>query len=218
MNRGLIDTIDFLTFTHLDPDHVEGFRVVEQIALDFRTWEAYPDKQIQLILPELLMERVRDIRSVYGPLVEFYEKQGFIKSISYKKSIKIKQLLVSAIPVECGDQTAYIFKKDGRKIVRMPCDIKPFPEKKEEVQSADFVVIQPGIFEDGLKHIFKYPDIIFHEKRYIHLKIQLRFAKGFGPGKFCLFIWKNTGIEVMMIILPCNLNIKTFSLPGMACV
>jgi phosphoribosyl 1,2-cyclic phosphate phosphodiesterase len=130
--RGLIDAIDFLTFTHLDPHHVKGFRVVEQIALDFRTREAYPDKQIQLILPELLMERVRDIRSVYGPLVEFYEKQVFIKSISYKKNIKIKQLLVSAFPVECGDQTAYIFKKDGRKIVRMPCDIKPFPEKKKK--------------------------------------------------------------------------------------
>ena len=38
----------------LDPDHVEGFRVVEQISLDFRTWRAHPEKQICLLLPEQL--------------------------------------------------------------------------------------------------------------------------------------------------------------------
>ena len=185
LNRGLIDTIDFLTFTHLDPDHVEGFRVVEQIALDFRTWEAYPDKQIQLILPELLMERIRDIRSVYGPLVEFYEKQGFIKSISYKKSIKIKQLLVSAIPVECGDQTVYIyiFEKEGRKIVYAPCDIKPFPEEEKEVQGADLVVIQPGIFEDGLKHNFKYPDNHISRKTLYTFEDTIALCKRIRAGK-----------------------------------
>ena len=63
LNRSSISSIDYLTFTHLDPDHVEGFRVVEQIALDFRTWQAYPKKQVCLILPEELNERIREIRS-----------------------------------------------------------------------------------------------------------------------------------------------------------
>jgi len=44
LNQSQIEHIDYLLFTHLDPDHVEGFRVVEQITLDFRTWRAYPDK------------------------------------------------------------------------------------------------------------------------------------------------------------------------------
>ena len=51
LNRSRIEQIDHLTFTHLDLDHVEGFRVVEQITLDFRTWEAYPKKHIRLLLP-----------------------------------------------------------------------------------------------------------------------------------------------------------------------
>jgi len=42
-------------------------------------------------------------------------------------------------------------------MVYAPCDIKPFPEEREEVQRADLLVIQPGIFEEGLKHGFKYP-------------------------------------------------------------
>ena len=42
-------------------------------------------------------------------------------------------------------------------MVYAPCDLKPFPEEKKEVQDADLLVIQPGIFEEGLKHGFIYP-------------------------------------------------------------
>jgi phosphoribosyl 1,2-cyclic phosphate phosphodiesterase len=52
----------------------------------------------------------------------------------------------------------YVFEKGGKKLVYAPCDIRPFPEDREEVQSADLLVIQPGIFEDGLKHGFVYGD------------------------------------------------------------
>ena len=65
LNRSPIRRVDYLTFTHLDPDHVEGFRVVEQLALDFRNWRAYPEKQIFLLLPESLGVELREIR--YSP-------------------------------------------------------------------------------------------------------------------------------------------------------
>ena len=74
LNRSPIRHVDYLILTHLDPDHVEGFRVVEQIALDFRTWRAYPEKQICLLLPEQLSERAREIRSQYGSLIDFYQE------------------------------------------------------------------------------------------------------------------------------------------------
>ena len=43
-------------------------------------------------------------------------------------------------------------------MVYAPCDIKPFPENREEVRQADLLLIQPGIFEDGLKDQFTYPE------------------------------------------------------------
>ena len=43
-------------------------------------------------------------------------------------------------------------------MVYASCDIKPFPEEKDEVQGADLLVIQPGIFQDGLKHDFTYAE------------------------------------------------------------
>ena len=159
LNRSHIRSIDYLVLTHLDPDHVEGLRVVEQITLDFRTWRAYPEKQICLLLPEQLGERIKEIRSQYGPLVDFYRQSGFIRFTLFEKEIQINDVRITAIPVDRGFQVAfvYVFEKSARKIVYAPCDCKPFPESRTEVQQPDLLVIQPGIFESGLKHHFRYP-------------------------------------------------------------
>ena len=159
LNRSPIRRVDYLMFTHLDPDHVEGFRVVEQIALDFRTWRAYPEKQVCLLLPDLLGEGIRNIRSQYGPLIDFYQESGFVRLMLFQGSVQIRDVRITAIAVDRGSRLAfvYIFEKSGRKVVYAPCDIKPFPEHRNEVQQADLLVIQPGIFEKGLKHGFRYP-------------------------------------------------------------
>jgi phosphoribosyl 1,2-cyclic phosphate phosphodiesterase len=159
LNRSPIRCIDYLTFSHLDPDHVEGFRVVEQIALDFRTWRAYPQKQICLLLPEQLSGSVGKLKSQYGPIVDFYQESGFLRLKLFRDKIQIGGVSITAIPVDRGSQLAfvYVFGKAGRKVVYAPCDIKPFPEHRDEVQQADVLIIQPGIFEKGLKHSFTYP-------------------------------------------------------------
>ena len=159
LNRSSIRRIDYLTLTHLDPDHVEGLRVVEQIALDFRTWHAYPNKQICLLIPEELNTHLRNIQSRYGPVIDFYQKSGFVQLMLFQDKIKIGNVSITAIPVDRGCHTVfiYVFEKSGHKVVYAPCDIKPFPEHRNEVQKADLLIIQPGIFEDGLKHGFEYP-------------------------------------------------------------
>ena len=159
LNNASIDHIDYLMFTHPDPDHIEGFRVVEQITLDFRSWRAYPEKQISLLVPHYLYNRLTAVCSAYGPLMDFYLDQGFIRLITFKRSIKIGKILITAVPVENDDQVSslYVFDAENRRVVYAPCDIKPFPEERGEVQKADLLAIQPGIFEDGLKHGFIYP-------------------------------------------------------------
>ena len=160
LNRSSIRRINNLTFSHLDPDHVEGFRVVEQIALDFRAWRAYPEKQICLLLPEQLHEPIRKLRSQYGPLLDFYEESGFVKLKLFHNRIQLGDVRITAIPVDRDARLAfiYVFEKAGRKVVYAVCDIKPFPEHRSEVQRADLLIVQPGIFEEKLKHAFKYPD------------------------------------------------------------
>ena len=158
LNRSRIERIDYLLLTHLDPDHVEGLRVVEHLTLDFRTWEAYSDKHIRLILPEQLDNRLRNIRTIYGPAIDYYEKQGFVQRTPFRDTIEIGKIKITGVPVDRGSQSSfiYVFEKEGRRTVYASCDIKPFPEDRAEVQSADLLVIQPGIFEEGLKHDFTY--------------------------------------------------------------
>lgn len=159
LNRSAIERVDYLTFTHLDPDHVEGFRVVEQIALDFRTWRAYPEKQICLLLPEALNENIKKLSSQYGPVIDFYRERGFVKLEPFRDQAQVGDVQITAIPVEQRSQPVfiYVFEKSGVKVVYAPCDIKPFPEHRDEVQRPDILITQPGIFEEGLKHGFKYP-------------------------------------------------------------
>ena len=159
LNHASIRRIDYITFSHLDPDHVEGFRVVEQMALDFRTWQAYPQKQVCLLLPEQLSEPMRELRSQYGPIVDFYQESGFLQLKLFQDKIQIDDVSITAIPVDRGSQVAfiYVFEKSGRKVVYAPCDIKPFPKHRDEVRHVDVLIIQPGIFEEGLKHGFRYP-------------------------------------------------------------
>ncbi|MCB2189898.1 MAG: hypothetical protein KQJ78_26100 [Deltaproteobacteria bacterium] len=160
LNRGGIDRIDSLLFTHLDPDHVEGFRVVEQISLDFRAWKAYEEKTIRLVLPRALMDKLEHIRSVYGPVIDFYQTRGFVKCVVFDEKTTIGETDVTAIQVDRGPHPSfvYVFEKDGKRMVYAPCDIKPFPKERKEVRKADLLVIQPGIFEDNLKHGFRYPE------------------------------------------------------------
>lgn len=159
LNRSRVRHLDYLMFSHLDPDHVEGFRVVEQITLDFRTWQAYPQKQICLLLPEALDARIEKIHSQYGSLVDAYEKRGFIRRAPFRDDVAVGGVRINAIPVDRGEQIAfvYVFEKAGRRVVYAPCDLKPFPEHRVEVQRPDLLVIQPGIFETGLRHGFRYP-------------------------------------------------------------
>jgi phosphoribosyl 1,2-cyclic phosphate phosphodiesterase len=159
LNRSHIRRINYVALTHLDPDHVEGLRVVEQITLDFRSWRAYPEKQICLLLPEQLAEPVKEIRSQYGSLIDFYQQSGFVRLMLFQEKVEINNVHITAIPVDRGSLLAfvYVFEKSGRKVVYAPCDFKPFPEYRTEVQRPDLLVIQPGIFESGLKHNFKYP-------------------------------------------------------------
>lgn len=185
INSAGIDRIDYLLFTHLDPDHVEGLRVVEQIALDFRTWKAYKEKKIRLILPRVLMDRIVDIRSIYGPLINFYQARGFVECVVFDEGTRIGETDVTAIPVDRGSQTSfvYIFEKKGVRIVYAPCDIKPFPEEHKEVQGADLLVIQPGIFEDNLKHGFQFSKDHISRKTLYTFEQTIALARRIRVGK-----------------------------------
>lgn len=185
LNNSHIRRIDYLIFTHLDPDHIEGSRVVEQISIDFRTWKAHPGKRISLLVPELLIPYLEKMNTVYGPMFDFYQKSNFIKLITFRDRIQVKDIEITAIPVDKGSQPSFVytFHDFKRKVVYAPCDIKPFPESRDEVQRPDLLIIQPGIFETHLKHNFKFPSDHISRKTLYTFEQTLNLAKRIGAKK-----------------------------------
>ena len=102
--------------------------MVEQLALDFRSWHAYPRKQICLLLPEQLSMSARELLSQYGPVIDFYQESGFVRLMILQDKVQIRDVEITAIPVDRGSRLSfiYVFEKSGRKVVYAPCDIKPF--------------------------------------------------------------------------------------------
>ncbi|MFC1872723.1 MBL fold metallo-hydrolase [Chloroflexota bacterium] len=188
LNNNSIEQVRYLILTHLDPDHTEGFRVVEQIALDFRTWTAYPEKQVCLLVPHYLADRLHTLTSQYGSFAEFFLRRGFLSIEPFEESITIEGVKITAVPVDTGNQksSVYVFTKGGKKLVYATCDIKPFPEYHPESQNPDILVIQPGIFEDGLKHGFVYPDEHISRKSHYTFPETLALAGRIGAKKTIL--------------------------------
>ena len=159
LDRTPIERLDAIMLTHLDPDHVEGIRVVEQLALDFRTWRAYPGKRVRLLLPEDLNHQLSGLQTIYGPMSLFFEEQGFLERVIFRDETQLNSVRINAIAIHHVDTVAfvYVFRKDGKKIIFAPCDIKPFPCHLELVHHADLLFIQPGMFETGLADRFSFP-------------------------------------------------------------
>ncbi len=110
-------------------------------------------------MPEGLSEHIGSIQSQFGPVMDWYVGRGFVKVEPLPEKMRIGDVDITVIPVDRVIQTAYVyaFQQGGKRAVYAPCDLKPFPESREEVQDPDLLIIQPGIFEDGLKHGFQYP-------------------------------------------------------------
>ncbi|MFC1950955.1 MBL fold metallo-hydrolase [Chloroflexota bacterium] len=185
LNRCDIDRVNYLMFTHLDPDHAEGFRIAEQIALDFRTWSAYPEKQICLLVPKAINERLDRLKSQFGSMIDFYLAKGFVRIEQFEDKVQIDDVQITAIPVDRGFQTVfiYVFEKVGHKVIYAPCDLKSFPEYRDEVRNADLLIIQPGIFEKGLKHGFIYPDDHISRTTLYTFEQTMEIAKSIGAKK-----------------------------------
>ena len=77
-------------FSHLDPDHVNGFRVVEQLNLDYqKNPPSNKNKPINILLTKLQYNILSRLNSQYGPFLGFFEKLNLVKSTIIDRNTKI---------------------------------------------------------------------------------------------------------------------------------
>lgn len=159
LNNANIQKVEQILYSHCDPDHTMGMRVIEQLKMDWlaASLGKKPDHPIAVASLPAILEDLKKQGTKYGSALEYYEAKGLvrIKEIRAfeKESIK-DNLMIELIPVNEQEHVAiFIISSDSKKIIYAPCDVKPFPES-ERFQDADVLIIGNTIVGDILKDGF----------------------------------------------------------------
>lgn len=155
LNHSDIQKVEYILYSHCDPDHTMGMRVIEQLKMDWLA-DSLGKKQntpIGIISLPTILEDIKKQSTRYGSVMEYYESKGLV----YTKGIhafKNNNILVELIPVDEHEHVAiFIISSGGKKIIYAPCDVKPFP-KTEKFRDADVLIIGNTIVGDVLKNGF----------------------------------------------------------------
>lgn len=154
INYSNIKGIDTVLFSHVDPDHTLGFRVFEQLRLNWL--EVSEGKECKTPINVYAMEHVMsDINSIqfkFGTYLEYYEKtRNLIKRDIINKPMYIEDIKISCIKV--NHATVFVFEENDKKVIYAPCDVKPFPND-EILKNAELLIIGNTVVGDILKGCF----------------------------------------------------------------
>ncbi|MCM1183118.1 MAG: MBL fold metallo-hydrolase [Roseburia sp.] len=155
LNNSGIQKVEYILYSHCDPDHTMGMRVIEQINLEWLddSLGKKPETPIGVLSLPVIIEDIKKQRTRYGSVMEYYESKGLV----YTKGIrafKKNDILVELIPVDEQEHvTVFLISSGGKKIIYAPCDVKPFPET-EKFRDADVLIIGNTIVGEVLKDGF----------------------------------------------------------------
>lgn len=153
LNNAGIQKVEHILYSHSDPDHTMGMRVIEQLKMD---WLAASignglNHPIEVASLPVILEDIKKQGTRHGSVIEYYEEKGLIytRGIRY---LKYDNILVEMIPVDEKEHVVvFIISSNDKKIIYAPCDVKPFP-KSEKFQGADVLIIGNTIVGNILKN------------------------------------------------------------------
>ena len=155
MNNSGIQKVEHILYSHCDPNHTMGMRIVEQLKMDWlaNSLGKKTDNPIEVASLPAILADIKKQGTKYGSAIEYYEASGLI----YTKEIrafKKDNILIELVPVDEQEHVAiFIVSSNSKKIIYAPCDVKPFP-KSEKFQDADVLIIGNTIVGDILKDGF----------------------------------------------------------------
>lgn len=143
LNNADIRKVDYIAYSHWDPDHTLGMRIMEKLRLEwFDHYEGIkPQNPVRVLARPDVMSDIGQICSKYGPLLDYYEYMGLITRTVVESCIEIGGIRITFVPVTKGKAvTVFVFESNGNKLVYAPCDCKPFPDD-DILKNADMLII-----------------------------------------------------------------------------
>ncbi|MEA4964024.1 hypothetical protein SDC9_115135 [bioreactor metagenome] len=154
INNADIKGIDNILYSHWDPDHTLGMRIMEQLRLEWLDYydKIKPENPINIFAWADVMSDINQIRSKYGSLLDYYEHMGLIKRTIVDSYIEINDIRISFVPVQKSKSVSvFVFESNGKKLVYAPCDCVPFPNDNI-IQNADILIIGNTYIGNVLKN------------------------------------------------------------------
>lgn len=155
LNNEDIRDVEYILYSHIDPDHTMGMRVIEQLRLDWLA-NSIGVKCSNPITVASLPPIIKDLKcqgTKYGSALEYYESMNLI-NIQEFASLDRSFIHIELVSVdETGNVTIFVFTEDSHKVIYAPCDVKPFPEN-DIFMDADCLIIGNTIVGDILKDGF----------------------------------------------------------------
>lgn len=152
LNNSGIQKVEHILYSHCDPDHTMGMRVIEQLKMDWlaNSLGKKPEHPIEIASLPIILADIKKQGTAYGSSIKYYEIMGLV----YTNEIRAFQkdnILIELIPVDEQEHvTIFIISSGSKKIIYAPCDVKPFPAS-EKFQGADVLIIGNTIVGDVLK-------------------------------------------------------------------
>ena len=155
LNNAGVECVDYILYSHSDPDHTMGMRVIEQLRMDWLGLSV--GKKIEnpikvAALPNVL-EDMKLQRTRYGSVLGYYVMRGLATAESVR-SLEINGLKIDMIPVDETEHVAvFVITDEHGKVIYAPCDVKPFPHS-ELFSGADVLIIGNTVIGETLKDGF----------------------------------------------------------------
>lgn len=155
LNHAGIQNVEHILYSHCDPDHTMGMRVIEQLKMDWLAGSVgkKPDHPIEVVSLPAILEDIRQQGTKYGSMLAYYEAKGLVYTTG-TRVLEAGDIQIEMIPVDEQEHvTVFVISSDSKKIIYAPCDVKPFP-KSDKFQGADVLIIGNTIVGDVLKDGF----------------------------------------------------------------
>jgi len=159
INRENIKDITNIFYTHWHPDYTEGMRIVEEITSEWNN--KFPfilknhNKPMKVFIPEVIKATIMGIKSPNGSWFKYFEYKNFVKLNFFPldKSININNISIISKKIY-NETSCYIIKNKGKKLVYMPCDVKPYVTHDFLLNTDLFIVGSPFFkSRNGIKNI-----------------------------------------------------------------
>lgn len=152
INQEGIKKINNIFYTHWHPDHTEGMRVVEEITSNWTKKHPFILKNnfepISVFIPDFIKNDFLKLRSPKSSYFDFFVFKNFIKLkfISKNKPVKIKDVAIAYKKIN-SETSCYVIKNKTKKLVYLPCDVKPF-ETYDFLENTDLFIVGSPFLEN----------------------------------------------------------------------